>query len=64
MLNLLIAIISESFSYVKENAVNASYQEMAGMIAENNYIIPDHVKDKYAETNRYIIVVTDLESEI
>lgn len=40
MLNLLIAIISETFSHVKENAVNASYQEMAAMIAENSYIIP------------------------
>lgn len=64
MLNLLIAIISESFSYVKENASNASYQEMAGMIAENNYIIPENVKETYAELNRYIVVVTDLEAEI
>jgi hypothetical protein len=44
MLNLLIAIISETFSTVKENASNAAYQEMASMIAENSYLIPDHVK--------------------
>lgn len=48
MLNLLIAIISETFSHVKENARNASYQEMAAMIAENAYIIPQEVKETYA----------------
>ena len=43
MLNLLIAIISESFAAVNEVAENASYQEMAAMIAENAYLIPNHV---------------------
>jgi hypothetical protein len=64
MLNLLIAIISESFSNVKSNSVYASYKEMAAMIAENSYIIPDNVKKTYAEKNRYILVVTDLEAEM
>jgi hypothetical protein len=63
MLNLLIAIISESFSYVKENAENASYQEMASMIAENTYLIPQHIKVSYAEDNRYLLVVSDREIE-
>lgn len=44
MLNLLIAIISETFSHVKENASNASYQEMASMISENSYLIPQKLK--------------------
>jgi len=64
MLNLLIAIISETFSHVKENAQNASYKEMAALCAENSYIIPEKMKQTYAELNRYIIVVTDLEAEI
>lgn len=64
MLNLLIAIISESFSHVKENSQNATYQEMSAMIAENAYIIPQNIKDTYAEINRYIVVVTDLELEM
>jgi hypothetical protein len=37
---------------------------MAAMIAENSYIIPDNVKKTYAEKNRYILVVTDLEAEM
>lgn len=49
MLNLLIAIISETFAVVKENAENASYQEMASMIGENNYLIPDSIKRSYAK---------------
>jgi len=64
MLNLLIAIISETFSHVKENAQNASYQEMASMIAENSYLIPDKIKTSYAEKNRYLMIVTDLENEM
>ena len=48
MLNLLIAIISESFARVNENAEAAAYQEMAAMISENSYLIPDSIKDTYA----------------
>ncbi|CDW71887.1 wd-40 repeat protein [Stylonychia lemnae] len=64
MLNLLIAIISETFSMVKENASNAAYQEMASMIAENSYLIPDRIKQSYAEKNRNLMIVTDLENEM
>ena len=48
MLNLLIAIISDTFSKVKENQINTSYQEMAAMIAENAYLVPDRVRRSYA----------------
>lgn len=44
MLNLLIAIIGETFSIVKSNAENAQFQEMAALISENSYLIPDYVK--------------------
>jgi Ion transport protein len=64
MLNLLIAIISESFTIVKENADNASYQEMSAMISENGYLIPDRLKKNYAQTNSYIMFVNDLESDM
>ncbi len=40
MLNLLIAIISNTFNSVNSNAVQAAYQQMASMIAENDYLIP------------------------
>ena len=64
MLNLLIAIISESFTVVKENAENASYQEMSAMISENGYLIPERLKKNYAQTNSYIMFVNDLESDM
>jgi len=48
MLNLLISIVSEAFNTVNSNAENASYKEMAALIAENSYLIPDSVKESYA----------------
>ena len=41
MLNLLIAIISETFENFKANSLAATYQEMASMVSENAYLIPD-----------------------
>jgi len=40
MLNLLIAIISETFAQVNSNAPQAALQQQASMIAENSYLIP------------------------
>ncbi len=34
------------------------------MIAENSYLIPDTIKQKYALKNKYLMVVTDLEAEM
>lgn len=34
------------------------------MIAENSYLIPDSIKEKYAAKNKYLLVVTDLEAEM
>jgi len=62
MLNLLIAIISESFANVNSNAKNAMYQEMAALVAENNYLIPSSRKESYAKQNLYLMVITDLEA--
>jgi hypothetical protein len=62
MLNLLIAIISESFANVNNNAKNAMYQEMAALISENNYLIPVWRKEKYAKQNLHLLVITDLEA--
>ena len=61
MLNLLIAIISETFETVKENAENASLQEMASMIGENGYLIPERLKRDYARNTGYLMVVSLLE---
>ena len=40
MLNLLIAIISDSYARVTANSEQTTYQERASMIAENNYLVP------------------------
>ena len=40
LMNLLIAIISDSFARVNSNAGPASYQEMAALISENSYLVP------------------------
>jgi hypothetical protein len=63
MLNLLIAIISESFAAVNEKSDNASYQEMASMICENSYLIPYWVKEEYNTKDKYLLVVTDYDKE-
>ena len=40
------------------------YQEMATLVATNNYLVPGGVRRSYAMQNRYVIVVTDLEEEL
>lgn len=62
MLNLLIAIISESFASVTSKSDQAVYQEMASIIAENSYLIPDWRKKEYAIENKYLLIVNDLEN--
>jgi hypothetical protein len=64
MLNLLIAIISESFARINSVSVQASYQEKAGIIAENSYLIPQSRKDRFCETNQYLLIATDVEAEM
>jgi hypothetical protein len=61
MLNLLIAIISETFAKVNSNVRQAVFQEKASMIAENAIFIPDGTKTNYAKKNKLVLVITDLE---
>ena len=35
---------------------------MASLIAENSYLVPDFRKEKYAEKDKLLLVVTDLEN--
>ncbi|CDW75916.1 UNKNOWN [Stylonychia lemnae] len=63
MLNLLIAIISETFETVKENSENASLQEMASMIGENGYLIPQKLKENYARNNGYLMIISSVEEQ-
>ena len=64
MMNLLVAIVSESFTRVTANSIQASYREMADIIYENTYLIPDDRKNSYCRDNRYLIVATDKQQEI
>lgn len=59
MLNLLIAIVSEAFALINDNADNANYQERASLIAENHYLIPDYRKRQFCAKNQYLIVVEE-----
>lgn len=49
MLNLLIAIISDSYARVTANSELATYQERASMISENAYLIPLARRQSYAD---------------
>jgi hypothetical protein len=35
---------------------------MASLVAENNYLIPDQVKEEYAPRDTGLLVITDLEA--
>lgn len=59
MLNLLIAIISESFEKINSNAENANYQERARLISENAYLIPMGRKQLWCPKDHYLIVANE-----
>ena len=56
MLNLLIAIISESFGIINSRAKQASNQERAKIIAENAYLIPRSRKKEMSDEEKYLII--------
>jgi hypothetical protein len=60
MLNLLIALISESFGKINSNSISANYQERARLISENSYLIPASIKEAYCERQRYLIVADEV----
>lgn len=57
MFNLLIAIISETFANVNENAEQAGYQERASLIAENLFLVPKSERERYFQDNSYLYQV-------
>ena len=64
MLNLLIAIISDSFSRITSVSTEAGYREMADLIAENTYLIPEDEKNQFCPDNKYLIIATDIQQEV
>jgi hypothetical protein len=55
MFNLLIAIISETFTEVNENAEAAAFKERANTVAANAYLVPDTQKSLFCEDNQFLI---------
>jgi hypothetical protein len=45
MLNLLIAIVSETFTNVLERKIENSYREKAAIIVENYFLLRNDLKD-------------------
>ena len=64
MLNLLIAIISETFATVQANAENAGYQEKAKMIFDNSFMVPNSSREKHCDANSYLLFVEKKEIEV
>jgi len=62
MMNLLVAIISDSFSKINQLRYQANYQEKCDIIAENTYLIP--AARKIGQANRYLLVATDKKQEL
>ena len=59
MLNLLIAIISESFAAVNATQEQTSYQEISNLIAENQFLVPPGVKSRRFQPDTYLFLVED-----
>jgi hypothetical protein len=57
MLNLLIAIISETFGKVNSNSEKATFQVKASLISENNYLIPEYQLRTYADQDNVLLVI-------
>ena len=67
MLNLLIAIISETYDNVNQKKEAAQYQEKARIIFENSYLIPEYRRVKHCQKNSLLLfvekVVTEMKDE-
>jgi hypothetical protein len=61
MLNLLIAIISESFAKINSQKEQANYQEKCDIMAENTYLVPISRQRNFCERNRYVLIATDIQ---
>ena len=64
MMNLLVAIISDSFSKINQLREQANYQEKCDIIGENTYLIPAARKRGFCPANRYLLVATDKKQEL
>lgn len=63
MFNLLIAIISETFAKVNENAEQAGYQERAALINENLFLIPKAYKESNFSKNTLLFQALNMDTD-
>jgi hypothetical protein len=64
MMNLLVAIISDSFNKLNSMRVQANYQEKCDIIAENTYMVPAARKTAASASNCYLLIATDKRQEL
>ena len=62
MFNLLIAIISETFAKVNENAEQAGYQERASLINENLFLIPKSYSAEFYQEDNFMFRAVNMDS--
>jgi hypothetical protein len=62
MMNLLIAIISETFAEVNDNMGKFNYQEKASLIAENSYLVPMSVQKKICDHGSFLIIANEIDN--
>ncbi|CDW84531.1 wd-40 repeat protein [Stylonychia lemnae] len=60
MLNMLIAIIGESFGTVNSMQKQANYQERSRIIAENDFLIPKYRKREMRDELNYLITAIEI----
>lgn len=63
MLNLFIAIISESFDKINSKGTEASYREKAGLIAENQFLLGMDTKLNWCLPGKYLLYANVLGRE-
>ena len=64
MMNLLIAIISESFTNINSVAKQANYLERAKMTAENLYLVPMREREAHSQKDTYLLMAIDTQQEM
>lgn len=58
MLNLLIAIISDTYAAVESTAQNELYKNFADLINENQFLIPKAALDEHDSKGSYLYIAT------
>jgi hypothetical protein len=64
MMNLLIAIISDSFATINSVSKQANLRERAKIISENLYLVPTSVRKTFTKKNTYLLMAIDTEKEL